>query len=357
MKYNFVLLLITFIGGCYSTETTSLLHAELNREVKFLHERHIETIDAYSQSLKAANAQLTMAFEVMNKTESERASALNQQNLSKREAWVKSVVSQFDQRVYDEITATFDQKIEDVFWPDIVDKQEEYRDKADALKGKLKAHQCNKSSSGCSDISFDNYRKLAEQFREYSTLSEHIIHLGYKEESVIWQRLAELTHQFRNHVKAQARQVPIPAITESDKTILLKQEISVLEDRLNNRAQELQQERDTMNQHWAVTKQALVLLRADVDKPEIWELILEGVTERTTEEVTTYTSKIGAVLGSVLGKPAGDVVAFGLSETANQLVDASVTSMGSALDALFKNAKHKIHGEITTLLNANKTSI
>ena len=357
MKYNFLLLLITFIGGCYSTETTSLLHAELNREVKFLHERHIETIDAYSQSLKAANAQLTMAFEVMNKTESERASALNQQNLSKREAWVKSVVSQFDQRVYDEITATFDQKIEDVFWPDIEDKQEEYRDKADALKSKLNAHQCNKSSSGCSDISFDNYRKLAEQFREYSTLSEHIIHLGYKEESVIWQRLAELTHQFRNHVKAQARQVPIPAITESDKTILLKQEISVLEDRLNNRAQELQQERDTMNQHWAVTKQALVLLRADVDKPEIWELILEGVTERTTEEVTTYTSKIGAVLGSVLGKPAGDVVAFGLSETANQLVDASVTSMGSALDALFKNAKHKIDGEITTLLNANKTNI
>ena len=357
MKYNFLLLLITFIGGCYSTETTSLLHAELNREVKFLHERHIETIDAYSQSLKAANAQLTMAFEVMNKTESERASALNQQNLSKREAWVKSVVSQFDQRVYDEITATFDQKIEDVFWPDIEDKQEEYRDKADALKSKLNAHQCNKSSSGCSDISFDNYQKLAEQFRQFSTVSENIAHLGYKEETVIWQRLTELTHQYRNNLKAQAQQVPIPSSNNNSKSLLSKHELDAMEENLTSSVQELQQERDAINQHWAVTKQALVLLRADVDKPEIWELILEGVTERTTEEVTTYTSKIGAVLGSVLSKPAGDGVAIGLSETANQLVDASVTSMGSALDTLFKNAKHKIDGEITTLLKANKTSI
>jgi len=357
MKYNFVFILITLICGCHSTDTTVLLHDELNREVNLLHKRHIDTIDAYSQSLREVNTDLNTLFDALEKAESDRTSALNQQKQSVREAWVESVVSQFDRRVYDEITATFDQKIEDVFWPDIVDKQEEYRDKADALKGKLKAHQCNKSSSGCSDISFDNYQKLAEQFRQFSTVSENIAHLGYKEETVIWQRLAELTHQFRNLVKAQAQQVPIPAITESDKTILLKQEISVLEDRLNNRAQELQQERDTMNQHWAVTKQALVLLRADVDKPEIWELILEGVTERTTEEVTTYTSKIGAVVGSVLGKPAGDGVAFGLSETANQLVDASVTSMANALDALFKNAKHIVDREITTFENANKTSI
>lgn len=353
MKNSLFLLLIFVISACQSTDSSRRVHDKLHREVNFLHERHVETIDAYSLSLQEASADISKIYNALEMAERERMSELNQHQQSAREKWVQDVVSQFDKRVFEDITRTFDKTIEDVFWPQIVKKQNEFRDKADAIKSQLVSHQCSKPSSGCSEMGFDNYRTLAEQYRQYSLVSEHIIHLGYKQETVIWQRLTEYTHQFRNELKAKAQQVSLPSGYRKSESLLSKDDISEMRDKLDSDIKQLQMERNAITEHWAVTKQALVLLQADINKPEVWELILEGVSERTKQEVASYTTSLNQTLSGVLGMPVGNIVTAGLNDTANQLIGESINAMKSVLDDLFTNTEHQVEREITNFLNSS----
>ncbi len=354
MKISVMLIMFLIVCGCRSTDTVPRLHEALNKEVDFLHKRHIETIEAYGTSLQQTKSDITSISSALEASERERLSALSQRNQATQNVLVSEVLSQYDQRVYDEIIATFDQTLEAVFWPNIVNNQNAYRDKEEALGAQLAAHQCHKVNSGCSNIGFDNYRKLAEQYRTYGVLSEYIIHLGYKQESEIWQRLSELTHQFKQSAKAQAQQVSIKTNGSEDLLQPLKGQLKVVTEKLDSGIDALQQERNAMTEHWTITKQSLVLLQQEVNKPEVWELILAGGTERVKDEVAIYTSAIQETVGGIAGAPVGNVAATLFDQTVNGIVDNSVRSLGRSIEMLFSNAENQVQSEVTDFLQLNK---
>ncbi len=354
MKVSVLFIMLMIVCGCRSTDTIPRLHETLNQQVNYLHTRHIETIDAYGTSLQQIKSDIASISNALESAERDRLSALNQRNQTTREALVSEVLSRYDQRVYDEITAAFDQTIEAEFWPSIVKKQNAYRDKEEALGAQLAAHQCHNANSGCSDIGFGNYRNLAEQYRDYGVLSEYIIHLGYKQESEIWQRLSELTHQFRQSAKAQAQQVVIQTNESEDALLPLKGHLSVVAKNLDTDIDALQQERNAMTEHWTITKQSLVLLQQEINKPEVWELILAGGTERVKDEVATYTQIIQESVGGIAGAPVGNAAATLFEQIANGIVDNSVSSLNSSIKVLFSNAEKRVQSEVTDFLQVNK---
>jgi len=348
MKYLIMLIVIALGCGCTSTETLQDIHAELSKESEFLRQRHLETIDAYIASLNAAKVDIKTLGDVIvanaNATNTHESQLLESLN----ETAVQEVVLSFEERAQKEILDRLDQKIEEVFWPAISRKHEEYRDKADKLGKELKSHPCATAGAGCNELSFESFQTIDRQYRDYSTAAEYILHVGYEQETLIWQRVMERMPQFKTTVRSEAAGLQTNALSNDPATLTaLTSDFDEIAERIDQNILDLQHEKTAITEHWTVSRHAMDYMQQYINKPDAWELVLSGASTQVKSIVASYSSVIRKGVGNVLGDTAGQFASQFYESEANKIIDNSVSDFKSAID----NMIHSANGEANRRVN------
>lgn len=348
MKYLIILIAIALGSGCTSTETLQDIHSELSKESEFLRQRHLETIDAYVASLNAAKADIKTLGEVIVANANATNAHESQFRESLHKKSVQDVELKFEKRIQKEILDRLDQEIEEVFWPAISRKHEEYRDKADKLGKELKSHPCATAGAGCNELSFESFQTIAMQYRDYSTVAEYVLHLGYEQETLIWQRVMERIPQFKAKVRSEAAGLQTNVVSNAPATLTaLTSELDKIAERIDENILDLQQEKTAIIEHWAVSRHAMDYMQQYINKPDVWELVLSGAATQVKSIVAGYSSVIRKGVGKVLGDTAGQLASQLYESEANKIIDNSVSDFKSAID----NMIHAANGEVNRRVN------
>ena len=344
-----ILAAIAATGCMHTSENTEQLATQVVETAESLHKRHDETIDAYILSMEAAQADIKALSAIIQKDQSQLTQLKKSLLLLRRDALINQAITDYQNKAQEKVLSGLDQRIEKTFWPSIVDKQKVYRNKADNLKNQLVEHPCNNAKEACSKISFENNQDLSKKYRDYSVAAEYILHLGYEQETLIWQRAIERYQQQLAIVKIKA----LEALVEQDNsfdisTDTLNAELNQVYDNIGETINTLKQEKIAINSQWQVTKDALNLLARDVTQPAIWQLILNGASGQTKAILTSYSEtikdKVGSIFGDTIGQISGDI----FKRSINVIVDNATNDFDNAVSDSIKQATTKLDKEVDT---------
>lgn len=350
MKSTLLILLIVVgsISGCINTsQTTKEIASTVIDTAENLHNRHNETIDAYIKSLEAAKGD-TKSLLTSIKSDRDNAKRLKQQILAlQAEVMVSKAVAQYQSQAQVKIFSKLDDKIESDFWPPITAKQKIYRDKADELGKELNNHPCIKDSSGCGAISFADYQDLSKKYRHYSVAAEYILHLGYEQETLIWQKAIESYQQLSEEIDAKVLSFLAKQPNEINiSTNSLVNELTQIDSNFDKTITQLKSEKAQINQQWSSTKNAMQQLQNEIYKPAIWKLILNGASAQTKGILAGYSGKINEAVSGVFGSNIGKIVSDKYEEKIKEISDKGFeklkSKVGNAMDDAINKATQKV---------------
>lgn len=347
-----IILALTAVNttGCmHTSENTEQLATQVVETAESLHKRHDETIDAYILSMEAAQADIKALSAIVQKDQSQLTQLKKSLLLLRRDALVNQAIADYQTKAQKKVFSGLDQIIEDTFWPPIVAKQKVYRDKADQLKLDIENHPCSINISGCTSIATTNFKVILTRYRDYSVAAEYILHLGYEQETIIWQKAIEGYQQQLTIVKTKTLETLAQQDNSLDISVdTLDTELSRVYNNIDETIKTLKQEKIAINSQWQVTKNALNLLAREVTQPAIWQLILDGASGQTKAILTSYSEtikdKVGGIFGDTIGQISGDI----FEQSINVIVDNATNEFDSALSDSIKQATTALDKEVDT---------
>ena len=347
-----IILTLTVVNttGCmHTSENTEQLATQIVETAESLHKHHDETIDAYILSMEAAQADIKALSTIIQKDQSQLTQLKKSLLLLRREALINQAITDYQNKAQEKVLSGLDQRIEDTFWPPIVAKQKVYRDKADQLKLDIENHPCSINISGCTSIATTNFKVILTQYRDYSVAAEYILHLGYEQETLIWQMAVEQYQQQLVTVKTKALETLAQQDNSLDISVdSLDTELLRVYNNIGETINTLKQEKIAINSQWQVTKNALSLLAQEVTQPAIWQLILDGASGQTKAILTSYSEtikdKVGGILGDTIGQISGDIFA----QSINVIVDNATDELANEVSDSITQVTTKLDKEVDT---------
>jgi len=344
----FLLTIAISTSGCITTsQTTKDIASTIIDTAKNLHNRHNETIDAYIKSLEAAKGD-TKSLLISIKSDRDNAKRLKQQILAlQAEVMVSKAVTQYQSQAQAKIFSRLDDKIESDFWPPITAKQKIYRDKADELGKDIKTHPCSTNNMGCTSISATNFNIIQKKYRHYSVAAEYILHLGYEQETLIWQKAIESYQQLTEEIDAKVLSFLAKQPNEINiSTNSLVNELTQIDSNFDKTITQLKSEKAQINQQWSSTKNAMQQLQNEIYKPAIWKLILNGASAQTRGILAGYSGKINKAVSGVFGSNIGKIVSDKYEEKIKEIADKGFekleSTVGNAMDDAINKATKKV---------------
>ncbi|MBE0369051.1 hypothetical protein [Pseudoalteromonas aurantia] len=304
------MLIALCLNGCMNTsQTTQEVASTVIDTAESLHIRHIQTIDAYIKSLEAAKSDTER---LLNAIQGDRKKIvkLKKQIMSMRaEILIGKALQSYHNQAQEDIFSKLDQQIEANFWPEIVAQHAVYRDRADAFGEEIKAHPCNNRDSGCTSISATNFNMIQTKYRDSSVAAEYILHLGYEQETLIWQNAIESYQKQTKMIEAEVFRFLAKQPNELNISVTtLANELTQVDNKFAQTITQLKREKAQIEQHWASTKGAMQLLQKEISKPAVWKLILKGASTQTKGILAGYSSNINQAVSGIFGSDIGKIM-------------------------------------------------
>lgn len=327
--------------GCETPQSVIDLGSKTAVSQGIIAKRHLDTLSAYRKSLVEFKSDIKMMHEYL----------IRQHQISKsnaEEAWKNSIqlrmneiLAGFDEEAIKLLGETFEQKLEEIYWPPIVRKREEYKTKESIAKQKLVA------SPG--DPVF------MKQYREYGILSEYIPRIGYEKEGQIRKNAFAAYSDIRDSLKAKVASIISSNIKiQVSQNTDLKNQINTIETNIDRNIEEIDREIGWIEIALDNEAMAIDQINAYLKRPKEWELVLQGISTEIKNILGSYTSSIKESVLDEVGVPITQFFSEIESFDMDKLVDNEITGLEEKIDSLISNFQNKTIKQVTDKLETKK---
>lgn len=336
-----LIILVFFLFGCESIpQSVKDLGRDVATSQKIISRSHTQALDAYSISINRLKTDITKLVDVIEKNRN--AKLVNNKDTldSVIASKTSEALTSFDLQVKTKTFDLFDNKLEDIYWPNIKKKVEALEKEAEEQKKLRDDNECHASpAENCEGLILKKYKEAQKLYRGFSLAREQLLHKSYVGESQ--HRKYLLTKYIEHRAKFKqmvALRLTKFQITNSEQANSFEENLAKINSQLDATISSIVRNKTEMTDAFAIEEEAIEQINSYLNRPKVWELVLKGVSSEVKNTVGSYSTVLQDKISGTLDKSIDSISEKIKDLDLSSLIDEEVNKLSNSIDKSLKES-------------------